>query len=199
MLPLDDKTLIEACQAGDELAFVALYNRYKGPVYVFCTKMLLDRELAQDAMQETFLKVYEHRAELARTTAFRSWLFTIARNHCLNLLKQLQREVELDEEVLPADALVEAPGEHMEKSEAVAWVNTFLGQLKPDYREVLVLREYQNLSYEEIAVITRTTLAGVKARLFKARRRLAEVMLPLWSWDRSQPVSQGRSTEPGAP
>lgn len=198
MLPLDDRALIEASQNGDEFAFVTLYNRYKGPVYAFCAKMLLDRELAQDAMQETFLKVYEHREELARTTAFRSWLFTIARNHCLNLLKRLHREVALDEEALPDECRVDAPEELMEKSEAVAWVNTFLGQLKPDYREVLVLREYQNLSYEEIATVTRTTLSGVKARLFKARRKLAEVMLPGWTQDRSQTAPPGRNTTPGS-
>ena len=59
----DDK-LIEAFQQGDEFAFVVLYNRYKGPVYAFCTKMLLDRAVAQDVMQETFVRVYENRQRL---------------------------------------------------------------------------------------------------------------------------------------
>ena len=68
--------LIEAFQQGDEFAFVALYNRYKGPVYAFCAKMLLDRAAAQDVMQETFVRVYEHRQRLRRAGSFKSWLFT---------------------------------------------------------------------------------------------------------------------------
>lgn len=67
----------------------------------------------------------------------------------------------------------------LEKSEQVELVTHFLGQLKPDYREVLILREYQNLSYDEIAAITRSTLSAVKSRLFKARRKLADYMEPL--------------------
>jgi RNA polymerase sigma-70 factor (ECF subfamily) len=68
----------------------------------------------------------------------------------------------------------------MEKSEQVRFVTEFLQSLKPEYREVIVLREYQNLSYEEIAAVTRSTISAVKSRLFKARRKLARVMGPLW-------------------
>ncbi len=177
----DDKALIEAFQAGDEFAFVSLYNRHKNAVFGFCLKMLLDRALAQDVMQETFLRVYENRERLMSATSFRSWLFTIARNQCLNQLRRTRRHVvfdEQEEDALPV-RLAEGPMAELEKSEQVELVTHFLGQLKPDYREVLILREYQNLSYDEIAAITRSTLSAVKSRLFKARRKLADYMEPL--------------------
>ena len=83
-----DRALIEAFQSGDEFAFVSLYNRYKDAVYAFCVKMLLNKELAQDVMQDTFLRVYENRERLMKTDSFKAWLFTIARNQCLNQLRR---------------------------------------------------------------------------------------------------------------
>jgi RNA polymerase sigma-70 factor (ECF subfamily) len=141
--------------------------------------MLLNQEQARDVMQETFLRVYENRERLMNTGAFRAWVFTIARNQCLNQLRRANTQVSLDSdrsgvENLPQLSL--APDTLLEKSEQVEFVNRFLAQLKPDYREVIVLREYQNLSYEEIAAITRSTLSSVKSRLFKARRKLAVFM-----------------------
>ncbi len=170
----DDTALIEAFQAGDEFAFVTLYNRYKGPVFTFTSKMLLDREAAQDVTQETFVRVYENRDRLLRSGAFKSWLFTIARNQCLNYLRRTNRLESLSEghDLLAA----EGTGAHMERNEAVRLVNRVLAELKPDYREVVVLREYQNLNYEEIAAVTRSTVSAVKSRLFKARRKMAELV-----------------------
>lgn len=173
----DDQRAIEAFQGGDEFAFVSLYNRYKGAVYTFCLKMLLDRAAAQDVLQDTFLRVYENRNRLIQTRSFKAWLFTIARNQCLNHLRRSGRQVGL--EGAPEAVSARTPIAEMEKSEQIELVNRFLAQLKPDYREVLVLREYQNLSYEEIAAITRSTLPAVKSRLFKARRKLAEFMEPV--------------------
>jgi len=173
---MDEYALIEAFQEGDEFAFVGLYNRFKGPVYAFCYKMLLDRAKAQDVMQETFLRVYENRDRLMKTSAFKSWLFTIARNQCLNQIRQSHREVDLGQDIVERMPSSETPFTKMDKSEQVAFVTAFLHALKPEYREVLVLREYQNLSYEEIAAVTRNSISSVKSRLFKARRKLAEVM-----------------------
>lgn len=173
---MDEYELIESFKNGDEFAFVGLYNRFKSPVYAFCYKMLLNRELAQDVMQETFLRVYENRDRLMKTASFKSWLFTIARNQCLNHIRQGGRQVNLEPAVMERTASPETPFTRMDKSEQVKYVSDFLGMLKPEYREVLVLREYQNLTYEEIAAVTRNTLSSVKSRLFKARKKLAEVM-----------------------
>jgi RNA polymerase sigma-70 factor (ECF subfamily) len=182
-MQIDDNALIKAFQEGDEFAFVSIYNRYTSGVYVFCVKMLLDKEQAQDVMQETFLRVYENRDRLLKTDSFKAWLFTIARNQCLNQLRRSTRQVQFDESVeMPAGA--DSPVVSLEKDEQVEIVAHFLRQLKPEYREVIILREYQNLSYDEIAAVTRSTLSAVKSRLFKARRKLADYIEPVLSRER---------------
>ncbi len=180
---MKDYALIEAFQAGDEFAFVGIYNRYKGAVYAFCLKMLLDTEQAQDVMQETFLRIYENRGRLLKTNSFKSWLFTIARNQCLNNLRRNGRHVGFDLDVEYRMPNLDTPVSKMEKNEQVRFVKRFLELLKPEYREVLVLREYQNLSYEEIAAVTRSSISAVKSRLFKARKKLARIMEPVWTED----------------
>ncbi len=174
---MDDDALIEAFQDGDEFAFVSIYNRHKGPVYAFCVKMLLDKVRAQDAMQDTFLRVYENRARLLKSRSFKAWLFTIARNQCLNQLRRNGRQVPLEAD--PPALSMTSKG--LEKCEEIQLVSYFLSQLSPEYREVIVLREYQNLSYEEIAAVTRNTVSSVKSRLFKARRKLASFITPFLS------------------
>ena len=172
----DDRPLIEAFQQGDDFAFVALYNRHKAAVYTYCVKMVLDKDLAKDILQETFIRVFENRDRLLNAGSFRAWLFTIARNQCLNNLRRGHRQVSLEDAGSEVLSTPEMPIVALEKSEQVDLVNGFLSRLKDDYREVVILREYQNLSYEEIAAITRSTLSAVKSRLFKARRKLAELM-----------------------
>ncbi|NND72763.1 MAG: sigma-70 family RNA polymerase sigma factor [Rhodothermales bacterium] len=174
---MDDSLLVKAFQEGDEFAFVSLYNRYREGVYSFCTKMLLDRELAADVLQETFLRVYENRHRLVKSESIRSWIYTIARNQCLNHLRRNKRTVPLTDDVKLRASMSNSPISQLEKSEQIALVNMFLMELKFEYREVIVLREYQNLSYNEIAAISRSTLSSVKSRLFKARRKLAEFIL----------------------
>lgn len=189
--PVDEKATIDAFQEGDEFAFVTLYNRYKGQVYVYCRKMLLDEELAQDALQETFLRVYENRARLLKTSAFRSWLFTIARNQCYNLMRRDRRTVPLEDEA-SLRAARGTPASKLERSEQAALVNRFLMELKVEYREVLILREYQGLSYDEISAVTRSSVSSVKSRLFKARRKLASYLAPWMSTP--PPSSPGAAT-----
>jgi len=111
----DELALIEAFRDGDDFAFVSLYNRYKGPVYTFYARMMLNRELAQDAMQEAFLRVYENRRRLLKTAAFRAWLFSIARNQCLSMLRSRKRYIPLDEKM--ERLLVQPPGSALEKKE----------------------------------------------------------------------------------
>lgn len=173
-----DQALIEAFQSGDEFAFVSIYNRYKGSVYAFCLKMLGDRELAADVMQDTFLRLYENRERLIKSSSFRSWLFTIARNQCLNTMRKGKRMVAFGDSV-PEPTADSTPVSRLEKNERIAVIGAYLLRLSPDYREVLILREYQNLSYEEIAAVTRSTVSSVKSRLFKARRKLAVILGPV--------------------
>ncbi len=172
---MSEKSLIEAFQRGDEYAFVSLYNRHKQGIYAFCCKMLLDKELAADVLQDTFIRVYENRDRLLSTSAFKSWLYTIARNQCLNHLARNKRSVPLDPNRHDKKAPITPIG-GLEKAEQVELVNYLLAKLSDEYREAVILREYQNLSYEDIAAITRSSISSVKSRLFKARRKLAKLI-----------------------
>lgn len=177
-MPPDDPALIDAFRQGDEFAFVALYDRYKGAIYAYCAKMLLDRTAAEDLLQETFARAYEHRERLLNSTSFKAWLFTIARNQCLNALRKKGREVGFEPEAPELPARGATPFGNLLKSEQAELVSRTLDQLSPSYREVVVLREYQNLSYAEIAAVTKTTESSVKSRLFKARRKIGEILRP---------------------
>ena len=175
--PSGDTDLVEAFRRGDEFAFVALYDRHKAAVYGYAAKMLLSRAAAEDVVQETFARAYEHRERLVSAGAFRSWVFTIARNQCLNALARAEREPALREDA-PDSPAPGTPFSTLLKSEQAALVHRALDALPPAYREVLILREYQNLSYDEIAAVTRSTVSAVKSRLFKARRKTGLLLRP---------------------
>lgn len=196
-MPHDDPALIDAFRRGDEYAFVALYDRYKGAVYGYCAKMLLDRTQAEDLLQETFARAYEHRDRLLNTTSFKAWLFTIARNQCLNVLRKRGREVRFAADAPEPPSLGSTPFGNMLKSEQADLVSRTLDTLSPSYREVVVLREYQNLSYDEIAAVTKTTVSSVKSRLFKARRQIGRTLRP-WLHPEDPDEAAAPAPAPGA-
>jgi RNA polymerase sigma-70 factor (ECF subfamily) len=171
-----DEDLARAFAAGDNLAFAALYNRYKQPVYVFALSMLRQPDRARDAFQSVFLKTFECRSELARVARFRSWLFTVVRNHCLN---ELRRDRSIDPF---AGELDELPGDDndaiMDREDESRLLMEAIGRLKPEQREVLLLRDYEDLAYAEIAAVTGSTESAVKSRLFKARQQLHRMLKP---------------------
>ena len=175
-----DEELVKAFQGGDDLAFVNLYNRYKRPVYLFCFRMLNDSENAKDVVQSVFSKIYERRRQLKEPAAFKSWLFSIARNDCLTVLRHARDRSELSEEVTES-IIVEK-----EYDDSTTIVHRALLKLRPEDREVLILREYDRLSYMEIAGVLQATESAVKSRLFTARRHLFEILRPIMKERRKQ-------------
>ena len=171
-----DRDLILSFIHGNEFAFVAIYNRYKQGIYAYSLRMLRDEKEAEDVMQDTFLKAYEYRNKLIDIQSLRAWLFTVARNKCLNRirLKKSHGNERLEENYLPVISV--AAGGRLEKHELAKVVSDGLSKLSDDYREVIILREYQNLSYDEICLVTHSSLNAVKSRLFKARKKLAEII-----------------------
>jgi RNA polymerase sigma-70 factor (ECF subfamily) len=142
--------------------------------------MLGDPILADDAAQDVFVKVYHSLSKFRGDAAFSTWLHRIASNHCLDLLRQKKRQ-----KTESWDALVEKEGEAIERLlaappetgatlENADLVRRALACLTPDYREILVLRETQGFSYEELTKILDCSLDAVKARLARARHQLEE-------------------------
>jgi len=176
MLMRTDEDLARAFAAGDDLAFAALYNRYKRPLYVFALRMLRQPEKARDAFQSAFLKTFERRAELARVLRFKSWLFTVVRNICLNELRRSKSLIQTVEDM--DDVQGEDVGAMLEREDEARVLMEVIERLNPEYREVLLLREYEDLAYDEIAAITGSTESSVKSRLFRARQQLHRIMKP---------------------
>jgi RNA polymerase sigma-70 factor, ECF subfamily len=171
-----DEDLARAFAAGDNLAYAALYSRYKQPVYVFALRMLRDPDKARDVFQSAFLKTFECRTDLARVIRFRSWIFTVVRNQCLNELRRLKA---VDSSIDEIDDLPAGDNDNsLEREDENRLLLQAIERLKPEYKEVLLLREYDDLSYEEIAAVTGSTESAVKSRLFKARQQLSRILKP---------------------
>lgn len=170
----DDQRILRL-KAGDEQAFGELYEQYRPRVYRFALKLLSDRDQAEDIAQDTFLKARQSIHTLAQTGSLLSWLFSIARNEVYTHIRKTRSngQVEVDDvwdSGTPLDELVGA--------ETVVVVQNMIAQLRPAYKEVILLREYERMSYAEIAHITNDSEGAVKARLFKARKALVKKLKP---------------------
>lgn len=170
-----DEELMEQFKAGDERAFVTLYERYKRRVLAYCLKMVSSRELAEDVFQETFVRV-ARKADNFKSGNFAGWLFAIARNLCLNALRDNVQHVSLDE---IQDTLHSEEEPEYEISSDV--LRSAIEQLPNDLREALVLRVYSGFSYNEISEITGTKLATVKVRIFRGKQKLHEILSPYFA------------------
>lgn len=166
---MNDDELFRLAQAGDTAAFTALFRRYERRVFLYCMRVLLDEDVAHDAFQEAFLRLYEHRHTYDGRN-FMVWFFTIVRNVCLNMRRNKKRTVPF--ETSPADA---SPARVVDVAlnEQVA---AALDRLPHDHREALVLYEYDGYSYQEIAEITGASMATVKIRIFRARQALRALL-----------------------
>lgn len=170
----DAQLITELC-AGNPEAFGELYRRYRTPLFAFCVRMVGDRNRAGDLLHDVFLTLYRSAATIHEPGALRVWLFRVARNEMLMALRQRRETVEADDELVRDD---DTPQTVLERREQAEILERALAALGIAYREVLLLREEQGLSYAEIACVTGDSESSVKSRLFKARRALAALLMP---------------------
>ncbi len=164
-----DTELIELLRHGDRRAFADLYELHKSAIYRYCLRMLTNSDAAEDATQETFIKMHANIRLLQKPESFLSWLFSIARNEVMMHIRRkrrngVQNEEDVWDETTPYELIV--------STETKEIVQRLLQNLKSEYREVILLREYEQLSYAQIAEVTSDTESSVKSRLFKARKAL---------------------------
>jgi RNA polymerase sigma-70 factor (ECF subfamily) len=167
-----DRDLIVRARRGENDAFGELVTRYQTGVFNVCYRLFHERGEAEDLAQETFMRAYDrlHTFDLERE--FGPWIRRVAANLCLNYLESRKVTAQLDEE-RDADQsqLPEAAAEVHERSEQI---RAALLSLPPQYRVVVELRHYQELSYDEIANELNIPLSDVKSHLFRARKLLLE-------------------------
>jgi RNA polymerase sigma-70 factor (ECF subfamily) len=164
-----DEELMDQIRRGCQEAADTLFQRYRGPVWQFFRRRVADVGTAEELAQDTFVAVIEGAARYERRGAFRSYLFGIAYNVLLaERRKHAQRA---------ADPLDEEPASpHSLHPDAAIWVREALATLDEDDREILMLREYEQLSYQEIADVRRTPLNTVRSQLFRARMALKDAL-----------------------
>ena len=171
MQTLTDEQLVERIKVDEERGFAHLYHRYKHRVYAYCYRLLRHPQNAEDATQETFLKIHRSFHQLDHPASLQTWIFSIARNEAFTMLRRAKPVEDLEK----AENEVweeESPLERIVERERAAIVQHCLSLLKPAYREVLILREYEHLSYSEIARVTGASESAVKSALFKARKAM---------------------------
>jgi len=191
----DEELAVEASR-GSEAAFRELVERFQRPVYSLIYRIVRRPESAEDLAQETFVKTWKALARFDPTRKFSSWLFKIAHNSALDELRRsgeeplpLEPQVEEGEapRSLPADPKAENPLIRVTSRAAGRALEQAIAELRPQYREILLLRFAEGLAYEEIAEVTGAPLGTVQVHLFRARRELAEAMRRL-GWDPQDPV-----------
>jgi RNA polymerase sigma-70 factor (ECF subfamily) len=176
----DEMTWIIQAQQGDEEAFTNLVETYQKPVYNLCYRMLGEPESAEDAAQETFLKVYQNFARYDRTRSFATWLLSIAAHHCIDKLRRRRfNAISIDEDEegqmdLP-DRSAPDPETETAKQEQRQRLHSCLQSLDPTDRAAVIMRYWQDCSELEIAQALKLTVPAVKSRLHRARRTLAEL------------------------
>lgn len=166
-------------QEGDARAFRSLFDRFRAPVHAYCAKMLGDRDEAEDAVQETFIHALRDAPGLRSPDKFRGWLFGIARHRVLMIIRQRQKGMSETSGDDVWDG--ETPLTMAEKSDMQLHVRNAVAALSPPYREVVLLRDFQHLSYADIAAATQSTESAVRSRLHKARKALVTKLAPLFA------------------
>ena len=163
---------LEELLAGSAEAFKILYEKYSSRIYRFCLKILGSETLARDAFQETFVRVYEHRKSFTGNN-FSGWLFTIARNTCINIIRRKKHHVNFDEVNFQND--LNQPRDLLLKE----IIDDAISKLPLKLREAIILREYEDYTYNEIAEILGVDLSLAKVRVFRARKLLKEMLKPI--------------------
>jgi RNA polymerase sigma-70 factor, ECF subfamily len=171
-LKTDEQLLSELCSGNTEI-ILSIYERYKQPLYSFALRIVRNEQAAEDAVHETIVKLMTRCNDITNTHALKSWMFSVTRNECLSYVKKCSKHSEVLEDSLWEDGEIE-----VETGERATIVKKMIEKLKIEYREVVLLREFEQLSYEAIAEITRTPVSTVKSRLFKARQELIKKLKP---------------------
>jgi RNA polymerase sigma-70 factor (ECF subfamily) len=169
----DDDQLVSRCLGGDNTAFEAVVQRYQRVLFTVALRMLGDYDEAVDATQNAFVKSYQKLTTFDRKHRFFSWIYRILLNECLNAQRDRRPREPLTAEL----ATVGSPAELFEAAERRRSVQSAILALPIESREVIILRHFTELSYEQIGDALGVEAKTVKSRLHTARERLSQMLL----------------------
>ncbi len=176
---LTDEKLVELSVSGDPDAFAEIVARWERKMFALCFGMLGREDEARDALQNTFIAAYRNLANFRGESKVSSWLHRIAVNQCLSVRRKIKTRAEdlLDEDagdadryfIAPADSL---PSDSTEKAERLGIVRQAVVSLPPELRQVIVMKEFEEMTFQEIANALELPLSTVKSRLYTALKQL---------------------------
>ncbi len=173
-----EKRLLQACRKGDQRAFRDLVVRYQPYALHLASRLLLNKEEARDAVQESFIRVWHHREKIDPGRNFSTWLYRIVTNICLDILKTAKKKREhLLTAERPDSTGGSDPARAQEGEETRRIITELCEQLSPRQRAVFVLRDIEHLSVQETGSMLKMREGAVKSNLYLARRALKELLI----------------------
>lgn len=182
----DLKLINRALETGDPTAYNELMKLYRDPLYFMLYEKVGDQELAKDLTIESLGKAFKKLHLYVPNYVFSTWLFTVARNHCIDYLRKNKLPtVSIDKMMLDEDGkrtnfdLISEmlnPEQEMEKKQRIAILRQIVDQLKPKYRALVKLRYFKEMTYDEIATTLDIPIGTVKAQLHRSREQLFKIM-----------------------
>lgn len=171
-----DLELIDLFRRGDESAFNEIVRRYQEKIYWVARRFVNDHDEADDIVQEVFIKTYDALKDFRSESGLYTWLYRITVNMSLNVMRRrrVREFLQLDDFPGLEESPDQRPDEELERKEHRSLVERAVEKLPEKQRAVFVLRYYEELSYEEIAAVLKTSVGGLKANYFHAIRKIEE-------------------------
>ena len=189
LIGLTDEELIKEFQDNNTIeAYEILVNRFKDPLTNYVFRFLGERDICTDIVQDTMIKFYIHKDSYKSFAKFSTWIYTIAGNLARNELKRRKRRVifslthdDPEKQVQIEDKAFVSPERATDSEIKGELVQKALQKVKPVYREVVILRDIQEFSYEEIAEMTNLSIGTVKSRINRGRKHLQKLLKNIYS------------------
>lgn len=161
---------------GNADAFEVFVNDYQGKIFSICAGMLPCKEDALDVTQEVFIKIYNNIRNFNEKSSLSTWVYRIAKNACYDFLRKKHYNIESEIPENIADDKNLLPEDILEKVEDVKTVRMLIKEIPVKYRMPLLLREYENLSYDEISKVLQISEGTVKSRIYRAKEYLLKLL-----------------------
>jgi RNA polymerase sigma-70 factor (ECF subfamily) len=187
-VPQEDFSLVAESLAGNQLSFQLLVERYQDRMFGLVRHYTKSAVEVEDIVQDTFLKAYTRLASFQQQSSFYTWLCRIAINTALDFLKRHGRspvravedpEIDLGLRARPGSNALQAPDARLEREEIQRITQAVLDELPEIFRTVLVLREFEDLSYQDMADVLGISIGTIESRLFRARARFKDKLLQM--------------------